>query len=250
MSFFDAITSAFTGNPVTATLGAISLGAELIGGVTEVAGGLSQADAYEDSAALALQFGEEQARWATELSALEADLTERRGRSSEEIALFNAGLAEQNAEWIRLSGEAALRQARIAGEARVSSISVALASQGRRVGGGTSRALVEEGLAAVDRDLENIRLTTAAQEARAEGQAGLFTLEGARALEFSLEQAEGTRRAGEIEAEGIRRGAQIDARTGQLQAGTARLGAAGDGIRTAGSLARGVADFGRAFNVF
>lgn len=205
-------------------LNAISAGAKIAGGLLSHKGARTQANAYANQATFQLQFGEEQARLAEEMAELEAALLEAQGSTAQEIAAFNAEIARRNAEWERRSGEILLGQARKAGEARLSRISAALASQGRLVSGPTSDALLAESLAELEKDLATIALTTQSRVSQQRQQASLFTLQGTRSAEFARQQAAGRRRAGEIEAEGLLRSAELNASGASASARTAKLG--------------------------
>lgn len=201
----------------------ISAGVNIVGGLLKSKGAKTQAGAYADQAAFYLEYGEEQARLAEEMAELEAALLEQQGTTAQEVAAFNAEIARRNAEWEQRSGDLLLSQARRAGEARLSSISSALASQGRLVTGTTSDALLGESLAELEKDLATIALTTQSRVSQQKQQSSLFTLQGTRAAEFARQQAVGRRRAGEIEAEGLLRSAELNASGASANASGAKL---------------------------
>ncbi len=203
-------------------LGVIGAGAKLFGGFLGRSGARDQARALEGQAALSLELGEETAAAQRELSEIEAGLIERAGDTQQEIAAFNAAVAEENARFEALSGQVAEDQARRVWENNIGRMRVGFAAQGRVLTGDTPNAVIEEAFGEMDKDLQNIRLSAANRAARERNQGSLFTLQGVRAAELAAEQAKGTRRAGEIEAEGIRRTAEIDAATGRISADAAR----------------------------
>lgn len=203
-------------------IGAIGAGVGLVGGILGRSGARKQARALEGQAALALEIGEEAAAAQRELSEIEASLIELAGDTQLEVAEFNTAVAEENARFEELSGQIAESQARRVLENSIGQIRVGFAAQGRVLTGDTPNAVVEEAFGEMDKDLANIRLSAANRAARARNQGSLFTLQGIRASELAAEQARGTRRAGEIEAEGILRTAEIDAATGRISADAAR----------------------------
>ena len=202
--------------------GVIGAGADLVGGLIGRSGARKQARALEGQAALALEIGEEAAAAQLELSEIEAGLIELAGDTQQEIAAFNAAVAEENARFEELSGQIAESQARRLWENNIGQMRVGFAAQGRVLTGDTPNAVIEEAFGEMDKDLANIRLSAANRAARERNQGSLFTLQGIRAAELATEQARGTRRAGEIEAEGILRPAEIDAATGRISADAAR----------------------------
>lgn len=203
-------------------LGVIGAGAKIVGGIFGRSGARDQARALEGQAALALELGEETAAAQRELTEIEAGLVELAGDTQLEIAEFNAAVAEENARFEVLSGQIAEDQARRIWENNIGQMRVGFAAQGRVLTGDTPNAVIEEAFGEMDKDLQNIRLSAENRAARERNQASLFTLQGIRASELATEQARGTRRAGEIEAEGILRTAEIDAATGRISADAAR----------------------------
>lgn len=224
---------------ILGSVGLIAAGIELARGVSQYSAARAQARAYGDSASFALEFGEEQARFAEEIAALEASLLRQQGRSGQDVANFNADVARRNAAWEQRSGAIALEQARTAGRSRVSSIAAGLASQGRLVEGGTSAALMDEAIAQLDLDLANLQLTTQSRVAREQSQADFFVLQGQRTAEFAEAQSRGRIRAGEVEAEGIRQSSLMNAAAANTNASSARLAGTSSLLSTFSGIARG-----------
>lgn len=209
--------------PFKEILTAIDVGTRLFGGLLDNKASRSQADALSSQAAFSLQFSEQQARYAEEIAELEANLLQKQGLTAQEIALFNAEVARSNAAWEQRAGDIVLDQARRSGQARLSSISAAIASQGRVLDDTTSNGLLAESLAALENDLASIQLTTQSRVARERQQANLIELQGQRAADFAIEQASGRLRAGEIEADGLRQSANLQSANTAIRADNSRL---------------------------
>lgn len=221
----------------------VGIGTTLFGAVKSSNAADDQADAFERQGALTLEASEEQAKTALELAEIEAALLQRGGQSSQEIALFNASLAQQNAAMEEQAGLNTLSQARRMGEARVSSMVAGFASQGRLLNDTTPNLLIEEGFSELDKDLEIIRINSESRAASARGQASLFTLQGQRERELSEARAASRRRVGQIDADSLRR-------TGSIQQATSLTSAAGAEARSTGALISGLADFGKGVSKF
>ena len=91
----------------------------------------------------------------------------------------------------------------------------------------TSDALLSESLAELEKDLASIELTAQSRVAQQRQQASLFELQGTRAGEYAQQQAAGRRRAGEIEAFGLLRSAELGSASASASASGARLAATG-----------------------
>ncbi len=226
------------------TIGSIiGLGSAAYGAYTSAKGAKQQQRAFQDQSAMTLQMSQAQAAVALELAAVEADLLFRQGAMSRDIALANATLAAQNAEWENKAGKNALAQARRKGEASISTMRTAFAAQGRKLDDTTPNLMLEEAFSELDKDLENIRLSSESAAERQRGQARLFSLQGQREWELANTRAGGRLQQGQIEADSRLRTGGIDSATALTKAATARN-------NVTSAYVSGLSNFGRALANF
>lgn len=218
MSFLDDIgLGSFSGSSGAA--GLVSIGVSLAGGLLGKSGADKASSALENQAAFQLNLGQRKADWAKELSLTESELILQQGEDEATIAEFNAGQARKNAEFAARAGTLDLLASEQKWKEQTSLVRAQFAASGLLLTD-TPIAVLAEQFAEGEKEAYRIRLNTENAVARANGEADLYSIQGAMARAAAAKKAAARVRAGEIDAETSLLTGGINAETSRIQADT------------------------------